>query len=559
MDPRLHQAFLAELEALEKFRVAYSGSYPDVPLASEDPDVRRLLEALALFTARTRLASERNVEGALLRIVHQHFPYLLMPVPAMFMLRAQPTRGYVDVSTLPRGTQVGLVRRVAVDSGTPDTVYAFRTLSRLRILPLELKAVDTLNRPKQQLRLLLRFSAPFERSEDISELPLYIDYLGDLHSSLLVLHALQKHMVSSSVVWSHKVNELTTGEPCRVTFGPAPVAIDELGPLDHPLHAVRRALRFPQLCLFMTVTGVKNPRAWRDFSVLLDLDEGFPANLRLHTECFQLHVVPAVNLQRETADPITHDGTVDRHRVRSSDPAAGYVPVAIHAVYRKTPDGLVPLEPAVIRNVPNSYEAELEGRDQGRRAFIEPRMPHAFEQPETLVVDTLWHQPAVSQLQLQDCQVQLTDRFVQGVRWDGLGRLSPHADSELDTDRKAMLQLLSIRGQRVLGLPELTFLLNALGATQDRAFAKLINRIESVRVEKKPAANHGTGWKHVYELEFQELLATDLPRTQLLCSQLIELLRAWAQDQVVELLASIPNLKKELRYTPRADRALALG
>ncbi len=558
MDPRLHQTFLAELEALEKFRVTYSGMYPDVPLASEDPDVRRLLEALALFTARTRLASERNVEGALLRIAQQHFPYLLTPVPAMFMLRATPARSYVDVSVLPRGSQVGLVK-TAAESQSPDTVFAFRTLASTRILPIELKAVDTLARPKKQVRLSLRFSAAFERGDDISELPLYIDYLSDLHSSLLVLHALEKHLVSSSVVWSHKVDEHTSGEPCRVTFGPAPLPLGELGPLDHPLHAVRRALHFPQLCLYLTVSGMKTPRAWRDFSILLDLDAGFPANLRLHAECFQLHVVPAMNLRRETADPITHDGTVDRHRVLSSDPSSGFVPVSILAVYRRTPEGLVPLEPAVIRNVANSYEAELEGRDASRRAFVEPRLPRAFEQPETLAVDTLWHQPAVSAVQLQDCKVQLTDRYVQGVRWDCLGRLSPHADSELDTDRKAMLQLLSIRGQRVLGLPELTFLLHALGATQERAFAKLVAQIAAVRVVKRPSAHHGSGWKQVYELEFAELLATDLPRAQLLCQQLIELLCTWAQDQVVELVAAIPNLKKTLHHEPRPVRAAGPG
>jgi type VI secretion system protein ImpG len=558
MDPRLQQAFLAELEALEKFRVAYSGMFPEVPLASEDPDVRRLLEALALFTARTRLASERNVEGALLRIVRQHFPYLLSPVPAMFMLRATVARNYVDVSELPRGTQINLVRKAGDDSTAQDSVFVFRMLSGLRLLPIELQSVDTIARSKR-IRVVLRFGSAFARSEPIGELPLYIDYLGDLHSSLLVLHALQRHLVASAVVWSHQVDESTSGDACRLEFGPRALELDELGPLDHPLHGVRRALHFPAACQYITVTGIKAPRSWRDFSLVLDLDEHFPANLRLNADCFQLHVVPVVNLRRETADPIVHDGTVDRHRIVSSDPSAGCVPVSIHAVFRKTPDGLAPLEPAVIRNAPDSYEAELEGRNSARRAFLSVSMPDAFEHPETLVVEALWHQPAVSGVLAQECQVQLSDRFVQGVRWDCLGRLCPHVDSELDTDRRAMLELLSIRGQRVLGLPELTFLLHALGATEERVFSKLVARIAHVRVEKKPAADRASGWKYVYALEFGELSPTDLPRTRLLCSQLLELLRAWAQDQVIELVVSIPNLKQELRYDQHPVRSAGRG
>jgi len=61
MAVELEKAFLAELESLEKFRISYTGLYPNAPLTREDPDVRRLMEAMAMFTARTRLAAERSL------------------------------------------------------------------------------------------------------------------------------------------------------------------------------------------------------------------------------------------------------------------------------------------------------------------------------------------------------------------------------------------------------------------------------------------------------------------------------------------------------------------
>lgn len=546
MDQRLHEAFLSELEALEKFRVSYSGMYPKVPLASEDPDVRRLLEALALFTARTRVSSERNLEGSLLRIFRQHFPYLLAPIPAMVMLRGVVSRRYVDVSVLPRGSEVSLIARG--DGDADDSVYHFRTMSQLRLLPIELEGVETLMRKNRGTRLLLRFSAGFLRNDALDEVELRVDYLNDLHSSLLVLSALQQHMTGVSVSWSHKVDEDSPGEPCQIEFGAREPEAGELEPFDHPLQRVRAALHFPQSTLFLRVRGLKAPRNWQRFTLIFDLGPGWPANLRLNADCFVLHVVPLINIRRETADPLTHDGTLDRQLALHPDRSLGFVPVSIHAVYRKTDSGLLPLEPAMLRSGRPSFEAELEGRDRTRRAFINLHLPDSFDQPETVVVEALWHQPGVSERRASDLQVRLHDRFVEGVQWNCLGNLCPHADSELDSDRKGMLELLSIRGQRLLGLDELHFLLNAFGVPRERVFSKLTSHMEALRIVDKPLVRRANGFKHVYELTFRELTPSDLPRLSLFCAQLLRLLAAWASDEVVELVAKVPNLEKELRY-----------
>ena len=47
----------------------------------EDPDVRRLIESMAFFTARTRLSSIRNIQNTRRRLFEQYFSFLLHPVP----------------------------------------------------------------------------------------------------------------------------------------------------------------------------------------------------------------------------------------------------------------------------------------------------------------------------------------------------------------------------------------------------------------------------------------------------------------------------------------------
>ena len=111
----LEKAFLEELAALERFRVAYTGAYPKTPLSGEDPDVRRLLEGMAMFSARTRLAADRSLHRSILRIFRQHFSYLLGPLPAMAMLRAQPDeKSFVNKVDLPRGSEVLLIEPALV-------------------------------------------------------------------------------------------------------------------------------------------------------------------------------------------------------------------------------------------------------------------------------------------------------------------------------------------------------------------------------------------------------------------------------------------------------------
>src|SRR3569832_114152 len=130
----LEKAFLAELEALEKFRITYTGIYPHTPLTREDTDIRRLIEALAMFTARTRVAAERNIDQSMLRIFRQHFSYLLDPVPAMVMRSATPTARYVYTTELPEGTEVYLIERGGKLS--PERAFRVRTRARLRVLPI---------------------------------------------------------------------------------------------------------------------------------------------------------------------------------------------------------------------------------------------------------------------------------------------------------------------------------------------------------------------------------------------------------------------------------------
>ena len=545
-DP-IEKAFLAELEAIEKFRISYTGAFPNVPLAREDPDVRRLIEAMAMFTARTRLAAERNVGQGMVRIFRQHFPFLLSPVPAMTMLKASPSSRYVDVTQIPRNTEV----RAGHDPGrdAPERVYRFRTLAKLRILPIRLDSINLYRPGGRGFRIVLGFASAFPRNDEIGELRLYVNHLNDFLSSLTVLHALKTHLVSASVVFGEKVKDDTVGQPCEVSFGAPPATVDELDDYNHPLELARSFFRLPQQELYLMVHGIRAPRNWERFAVCLDVDEAWPTELRLSAEAFQLHVVPIVNVLKAMANPIECDGTRERWPVKHPEPSARYVPHSVLGVYRMTRDGLSPMKPAVVGARGDTYEAIIEGRGERRGAWVSLNLPDAFEEPERVVVDAMWHQPGLGGITASELRVRLADRMVDGVTFACAGPLVGHFDSDLEEDREALLQLLSIKNQRFLGLDDLALLLRALGADRQKYFSKVVASIRDLSVRTAPYARRSAGFKYTYEVTFDDLDSSDVPVVDLFCGKLLEILTAWSTEEIVELVARLPNLEKTFHYS----------
>ncbi len=341
-----------------------------------------------MFTARTRLAAERNIDQSMLRIFRQHFSYLLDPVPAMVMLSATPTARYVDATELPEGTEVYLIERGS--KTTNERVFRMRTRARLRILPIQIEALDILRTKARTYRLQLRFSAAFRRNDELSELNLYVNHLDDLASSISVLHTIKTHLRSASVVFEDtRITEETKGQPCEVYYGPPEGPRTDLDRSEHPLARVRSFMHCPWQELYLNVKGIRPPRNWQSFTLILDMKDTWPPELRLTPDSFYLHVVPAVNQRQDMAKPIETNGTKERHSLRHPDETGRFVLQRLLGVYLMSKEGLLPLQPGVLGAKQESWEIVHEGRDEERRAWLALNLPDAFEQPERVAVDAV--------------------------------------------------------------------------------------------------------------------------------------------------------------------------
>jgi len=527
LDEKLYKAFLEEQHELENFRLAYAASHPTAALERDDPDVKRLLEALAYFAARTRIAGLSNIVATRRRLFAQFFPYLLSPLPAMGLAQAVPTGQFVEPLDLPVGSDL----RVSAESGEQAL---FRTLDPLRVLPLTLGRVDTLTLGGGQTRLLLPFSTPYPRNEPIGRLSLHLNHFNDFNASLKVRHALQDHLRATTVIYNERANEDSFGPACEVDFGRPGGGKDS--DLPHPLQQERLYFHYPQAELFMNVELPAPPRNWRSFTLCLDLDAGWPSNLRLNTGVFQLFVVPIANLQRTLAQPLVYDGTKERVAIRHPKVHEKYSLHSVAGVYQIEDGVTTPPTAGTLAGGNGSYELEESTNQQGRRtACLAPHLPAAFEQPRTLSIDAIWIQPWFSELTNQRLELAPYRRHLVGLEWGLVGDIMPHREHGFADATDEFLHLFVLQNKKLFNREDLITLLKTMGSPWSGYFMPVKDLLTDLRVEEVPDQQGGGTPKLVYHLSLQEHDPGQRPLLQSFTAHLERILDSWISGARVEV------------------------
>lgn len=555
MDSVLYQSFLEELQGLERFRISYSGLHPEVGLERDDPDVRRLIEAMAVLSARARLAGQRTAAKVSGRLFAQQLPYLLSPVPSMGIVQAQPLPGFVQAEALEEGESM-LVQgpsRLVEGALTPAPEALFRLVRPLDVLPIKLESVRSVRRDGGGRLLHLEFTSPQRRGWQVERFALLIDHLSDLQSSATVFRSLQTHLTRATVAFDRDVHDGVGDLDCKVAFGrPAgPSNGNEI--VAHPLQRARMFFRLPQQYMYMNVEMPPHEENWNKFTVCLELDAAWPRGLSVSRESFKLNTVPLVNLSRELTDPIDCDGTKDRYRLLHPDPVGELQPHSVIGAYLLDPtEGMVPLLSGAMplpagRESAATYEIEFEERARGRRAWAILDTPGAFEEPVQVAVDAYWYQPNLTADREVPESVRPAERNQEGVDWRAVAPFTLPSASSIEGDDEALLDLLAIKNQPVLDRNRLKTLLEVLCGA-DTVFGKVLRVIDKVDVSAAPYARASAGVKQIYEIEVGALDAGLVAVLDLMGPRLKEVLQAWSSQEVVELVIRVPSLDLEFTY-----------
>lgn len=522
---QLSAMFLAELQALDAFAVQREAEGGLLP-GRDDPDVRRILEAMAFFSARTRAAAAAATRAAVRRIAAGTLDDLLATSPAAMMVQAAPDGGLIEPLALPAGTLL----RVAAPEGK---VGIFSTARPVTVLPLELEAAALVDvRRRQHLTLRLRAHRPIQGPV---ELPLYVRRLNDYRASLALHDALEQHAVRAYAVADGDGREA----PCRISFGAEPERrlVDELGE-PGTLAQIRAFFHMPERDLFLHVAVPAAASPWSALEIHLELDEAFPADMVVPRDAFHLFVVPAVNAWTDLSAPILCDGTRDAYPVQSPSAVLEAVELeGVRGVYRRGDKGLAPILPAALSQAGDTYE--LEEDEEGGPPRLRLRIAGAFEQPAKVQVDARWSQPGLWSSAVGRLVIAPQTRHLPAISFRAIGPLRRPEESPLARDPARCLDVLSLRMRPALQQRDLAGMLEILGTGADGPYRGAHALVDALEVsEAADPARRAGGVRRVYRLALRRRSPEDAPLLRRLAAQVVDLLDAWTEDPVdVEIAA----------------------
>jgi type VI secretion system protein ImpG len=490
-----YRVFLEEMRDLAEFRRQYAYEHPAAGLEGEDPDVKRIVEALAFFGARTRMALTRSLDAANRRLYQQFFAFLLTPLPAMAMLQAKPIGTLTEVLELPAGTEFGM-------QPEKGGLVMFCTKRSLRILPMDLESVQQELQPNNGVRLLLTFRSNYLLNEQPETLSLHINYLNDLTLSLKVVHFFERCLKNAEVQFG-TYDPQRPCAPCAFSFG-SPAADPAADEWLHPMELEREYFHFPQQELYLHLEIPEAPRNWQYFTLALDCDQAWPRQLRFNRHIFHLFTVPLVNTQRAMAQPLLCDGAQERFMLRHPEPQLGFCLQKVLGVYEVGEAGMSPLLPGVLAGGNGSYEIEQGPAQEGGGHLygLLPHFPAAFAQARTLVIDALWQQPWYDQILHNGFSLHLFRRQIQGVQWELTDTVTPHAENAQIDAVSRYLHLLTLMHKTAFSCQNTRDLLLALGSVSSSRFKNVFNHLVDLRLEEQPWGEGGQT-KQTYVLQFK--------------------------------------------------------
>jgi type VI secretion system protein ImpG len=533
----IDRAFAEELTALESFFDRRAGEHQHFHLGRQDPDVRRILEAVAFFSARTRLLAVENVRRLVERVVRGQLDYLLTPIPTAGLLEIN-VDGLAAPALLPRATEV----RVE----TPDrTVGIFTTARPLALLPVVLTRAGV-EPVGERDHLVLELDALVSLRGPQPALSFHVDYRGSYRDSLRLFGEIRAAARGGRVSFDDDGPERAI--PAEISFGaPAAAVGDRDDDGVHPIERLRSFFQSPAQDLFFRVMLPSRPRQWSRARVYLELGGELPPELyRTSAAAFPLHVVPISNVRRGDSEIIACDGTKDAYAIRDArTPLAGggreaeATLAAVIGVYLLGEQGRTPIPPGLVADSGPVYDLLHGGAPNPGISVYELalRVPGAFAKSAKVVVDARWYQPSFDVHAAGRLTASLQTRRVEGTRLSVRGDLALHRTSALWEDALGVLHLLALKTKPELTRDELMTLARYAGADKQSAYRRLPELVQGVRASVAPE-NGGRGTiRYVYELvwrvddpDFEGLREDGLVRA--FEDRLAELLEAWLADEV---------------------------
>jgi type VI secretion system protein ImpG len=321
--------YTSELNYLRQLGAAFARRYPRVASQLElstnesaDPHVERLIESVALLTARLqrRLDGEfPEITAALLGVL---YPHLVNPVPPIAIARidvdpdkGKITTGYEIAAGTPLFSQTDTGLTCRFRTCYPVTLWPLEILSAGFESPAQFSFLD--NEPDVAGVLRVRLGAHGVTLEELSLDRLRFHITGSASLVHTLYELLFCHTLGVAVLSGNGKHPVRIPREAILAVGLEPA--DEVIPYpSHALPAYRLLQEyfvFPEKYHFFDLTRLSGAASGQTMDLLILLDRLPQNRLPLDRRHLQLGCTPIINLFRKTSEPIRVDQRSHEYRL----------------------------------------------------------------------------------------------------------------------------------------------------------------------------------------------------------------------------------------------------
>jgi len=287
----------------------------------EDPNINRLIEGMALLTAKTEERLDQQFPDLVQDLFTLLYPGMLEPVPSYFPLRLIP-----NVDMMNENQQLAAGSSISV--GQENQMQCqFTTVSDLNIYPFILTDViaesapfttrspPSLHHAKGLIQLHLQCSDPTQRFDklDLGDLEFYVNGFEGNSQPLINLLLTHCCSITLSDLKGHQHQEISVGSLINRVTQTHFQWLSQHGNQFSGYDLLRDYFCYPDKSAYFSVSGFSTHTAdlpYRDIVLNLYLDY-IPAEiLRLFNHSvFSLYTVPAINRFAQSAEPMQYNSS----------------------------------------------------------------------------------------------------------------------------------------------------------------------------------------------------------------------------------------------------------
>jgi|GEM_PF-4912878 len=479
--PELQQTWDEEREYILQLEKRYSAVFSALPIAADDSDVKRLIEAMALFVAASRVTGKQALEALYLRVFRQLLSYLACPISSMGLVQVD-MRGLKEATLLAEKTVLSLKSQEG-DQGI------YRTCYPMPLHPLYLERIGRKTPGTGSCSIVIELTASMSAPGNITHLPIYLDIHKNISLSLSLKQwlATQLHSVSLEIDGKVFKGQFQLGYISPQLSDPVCSCAGQS--YSHPIERERKFFQLPQQENYLNLYFDKTPEQWQSALITLEVNGDWPKEIPMGNDMFQLGVVAIENAMDSPAEVISYDGTQSRIPITAPTIADKLQLNHVLSVYQVGELSTKAMQAGILGEQSDAYEI-CEGRNGA--PLLALNLPQAFDSPVNIEVNGCWYQPDFSQVLWKKLTPRTLYMAIPGASFVIFGSLVAHKSAK-ELSSQNLLDISALKNKSFLSLSELLFILDSMGSVFLREYMEVRALLKGLTVDQVLDSNSSGG------------------------------------------------------------------